>query len=72
MKDVFSAKKTNKDELIEAKHPNQYHFEQMLKCITHYKDVVKYFHNHHAFKAKFRNLWLSGGTQTLIRAAKTP
>jgi hypothetical protein len=43
----------------------------MLEFIACYKDVVKYFHNHHVTKAHLRDLQLSIGARTLVRVAPT-
>jgi hypothetical protein len=43
----------------------------MLEFITCYKDVVKYFHNHHVAKAHLRDQELSASARKLIRAAPT-
>jgi len=71
VKDVFAATKTKKAGQVEATYPNQYPFELMLEFIACYKDVVKYFHNHHVAKAHLRDLQLSTGARTLVRAAPT-
>ncbi len=63
--------KTKKAGQVEATYPDQYPFELMLEFIACCKDVVKYFHNHHVAKAHLRDLQLSAGARTLIRAAST-
>jgi hypothetical protein len=56
VKDVFAMTKTKKVGQVEATYPDQYPFELMLEFIACYKDVVKYFHNHHVAKAHLRDL----------------
>jgi hypothetical protein len=68
---VFAATKTNKAGQVEATYLDQYPFELMLEFIAYCKDVVKYFHNHHVAKAHLRDLQLSDGARTLVRAAPT-
>jgi hypothetical protein len=71
VKDVFAATKTKKAGQVEATYPDQYLFELMLEFIAYCKDVIKYFHNHHVAKAHLRDLQLSAGARTLVRAILT-
>jgi hypothetical protein len=71
VKVVFATMKTKKADQVKATYPDQYPFELMLEFIACCKDVVKYFHNHHVAKAHLRDLQLSAGAQTLVRAAST-
>jgi hypothetical protein len=68
---VFAATKTKKASQVEATYPDQYPFELMLEFIACCKDVVKYFHNRHIAKVHLRDLQLSAGAQTFVRAAST-
>ncbi len=71
VKDVFATTKTKKAGQVEATYPDQYPFELMLEFIACCKDVVKYFHNHHVAKAHLRDLQLSAGARTLVRATSS-
>ncbi len=71
VKDVFAATKTKKAGQVEATYPDQYPFELMLEFIAYYKDVVKYFHNHHAAKVHLQDLQFSTGVRTFVRVAPT-
>jgi hypothetical protein len=68
---VFVAMKTKKAGQVKATYPDQYPFELMLEFIACCKDVIKYFHNHHIAKAHLRDLQLSAGVRTLVRATPT-
>jgi hypothetical protein len=68
---VFAATKTKKVGQVEATYLDQYPFELVLEFIACCKDVIKYFHNHHVAKAHLRDLQLSAGARTLVRAAPT-
>ncbi len=63
--------KTKKVGQVKATYPDQYPFELMLEFIACCKDVIKYFHNHHIAKAHLRDLQLSAGARTLVRATPT-
>jgi hypothetical protein len=71
VKDIFAAPQTKKAGQVVATYPDQYPFEPMVEFIACCKDVVKYFHNHHVAKAQLRELQLSTGDRTLVRAAPT-
>jgi hypothetical protein len=63
---MFAVMKTKKASQVKATYFDQYPFELMLEFIACYKDVVKYFHNHHVAKAHLRDLQLSVDARTFI------
>jgi Protein of unknown function (DUF 659) len=52
VKDILAASKTRKTGESEATYPNGYPFVPLVKFSSDCKYVVKFFHNHHAVKAK--------------------
>jgi hypothetical protein len=52
LKDILAASKTRKTGESEATYPNGYPFVPLVKFSSDCKDLVKFFHNHHAVKAK--------------------
>ena len=54
VKDIFAAKKTESTCGGPAECPNRYPFEELQQFSIDCKDVVAFFHNHHAPKAKLK------------------
>jgi hypothetical protein len=52
VKDILAASKTRKTGESEATYQNGYPFVPLVKFSSDCKDVDKFFHNHHAVKAK--------------------
>ena len=51
VKDVFSASQTRKGNHNEATYPEGYPFVGILIFVSAFKNLVKFFHNHHVVKA---------------------
>lgn len=71
VKDIFAATKTKKPGALENTFPEGYPFESMLWFINDCKDVVKFFHNHHAVKAQLQEAQAAAGLRALAKAAPT-
>jgi len=56
VKDIFAATKTKKAGHLEPTYPDGYPFEEMLQLAVDCKDLVKFFNNHHAMKAKLKQM----------------
>jgi len=56
VRDIFSATKMKKSGQLEPTYPTGYPFEEMLQLALDCKDIVKFFNNHHAMKAKLKQM----------------
>ena len=71
VKDIFGATKTKKRGESVATFPVGYPFESLLIFAESCKDVVKFFHNHHAVKVRLRGMQLRESLPMLIKPAPT-
>jgi Protein of unknown function (DUF 659)/hAT family C-terminal dimerisation region len=71
VKDIFAATKTKKPGHLEPSYPIGYPFEEMLQLAIDCKDIVKFFHNHHAVKAKLRQMQETEKLIALAQPAST-
>lgn len=70
MKDVFAATKVKLGRPV-ADYPDGYPFEPLLSFAADCKNVVKYFHNHHAPKAMLKKAFLLSKLRMLVMVAPT-
>jgi Protein of unknown function (DUF 659) len=63
VKDIFAATKTKKGGSNVATYPVGYPFKDMLHFAENCKEVVKFFQNHHAIKAKLNQLQQQSNTK---------
>ena len=71
VKDIFVARRTKKPGDSEPSYPIDYPFEDLLENVEDYKDVVKFFHNHHVVKVQLQEAQKVAGVWSLARAAPT-
>ena len=71
VKDIYAATKTKKGCSNVATYPVGYPFENMLQFAEDCKEVVKFFHNHHAIKAKLNQLQQQSNIKALVSPALT-
>jgi cephalosporin-C deacetylase-like acetyl esterase len=66
VKAIITDTKTKKNSTKVVMYPADYPFVTMLLFINSYKDVVKFFHNHHVPKALPQELQKTTGAQGLV------
>ena len=71
MKDIFAATKRKSPGGGDAVYPQGYPFEHLLHFSIACKDVVSYFHNHHAMKAKLKAALHAADMPGLVAPAPT-
>jgi hypothetical protein len=71
VKDIFAAKKTESTCGGPAECPNGYPFEELQQFSIDCKDVVAFFHNHHAPKAKLKKALNAAKLSGLVQPAPT-
>ncbi len=71
VKDIFAAKKTESTCGGPAECPNGYPFEELQQFSIDCKDVVTFFHNHHAPKAKLKKALNAAKLSGLVQPAPT-
>jgi Protein of unknown function (DUF 659) len=71
VKDIYAATKTKKGGSNVAKYPEGYPFEDILQFAEDCKEVLKFFHNHHAIKAKLNHLQQQSNLKALVSPAPT-
>ena len=71
VKDIFAAKKKQRDDGGPAQYPEGYPFEDLLLFAADCKDVVAFFYNHHAPMADLKKALDSAKLSGLVRPAPT-
>lgn len=71
VKDIFGAKKKIPEGGGPAQYPDGYPFEDLLLFTADCKDIVSFFHNHHAPMANLQKALKSSKLKGLVRPAPT-
>jgi hypothetical protein len=71
VKDIFAATKTTKAGENAPTFPINYPFQAIYEFAGDCKDIVKFFYNHHALKARLNDLQKNANVPCLSRPAPT-